>query len=68
MAKGGNFGAFTTLRPASAMTSLGCHDTIIGHCEERNDKNELLSLGEIRIASWSIRFSMKRSNVRRSET
>ena len=45
VAKGGNFGAFTTLRPASAMTSLGCRDTIIGHCEERNDKNELLSLG-----------------------
>jgi triosephosphate isomerase len=43
--KGGNFGAFTTLRPASAMSSLGCTATIIGHCEERNDKNELLALG-----------------------
>lgn len=42
---GGNFGAFTTSRPASAMAALGCAITIIGHCEERNDKNELLSMG-----------------------
>ena len=42
---GGNFGAFTTNRPANAMQALGCNDTIIGHCEERNDKNELLALG-----------------------
>jgi len=35
---GGNFGAFTTNRPASSMVALGCNDTIIGHCEERNDK------------------------------
>lgn len=42
---GGNFGSFTTNRPANAMQSLGCSDTIIGHCEERNDKNEILALG-----------------------
>ncbi len=42
---GGNFGSFTTNRPANAMVALGCSDTIIGHCEERNDKNELLALG-----------------------
>lgn len=42
---GGNFGAFTTGRPANAMVALGCSDTIIGHCEERNDKNEILALG-----------------------
>ncbi len=42
---GGNFGAFTTSRPASAMAALGCTITIIGHCEERNDKNELLAMG-----------------------
>ena len=42
---GGNFGAFTTNRPASAMAAIGCTHTIIGHCEERNDKNELLFLG-----------------------
>lgn len=42
---GGNFGAFTTNRPASAVAAIGCTHTIIGHCEERNDKNELLSIG-----------------------
>lgn len=39
---GGNFGAFTTNRPASAMTELGCETVIIGHCEERNDKAGIL--------------------------
>jgi len=43
--RGGNFGSFTTNRPANAMVALGCEDTIIGHCEERNDKNEILALG-----------------------
>lgn len=38
----GNFGAFTTNRPASAMVQLGCAWTIIGHCEERMDKAGLL--------------------------
>lgn len=40
--KGGNFGAFTTNRPASSMASMGCEATIIGHCEERNDKRGIL--------------------------
>jgi triosephosphate isomerase len=39
---GGNFGAFTTNRPASAMVAAGCETTIIGHCEERNDKAGIL--------------------------
>jgi len=34
---GGNFGAFTSSRPASAMKALGCMATIIGHCEERRN-------------------------------
>lgn len=34
-APGGNFGAFTTLRPANAMAQLGCGWALIGHCEER---------------------------------
>ena len=42
---GGNFGAFTTSRPAAAMATMGCTTTIIGHCEERNDKHELLAMG-----------------------
>ena len=39
-AVGGNFGAFTTLRPASAAVDLGCESVIIGHCEERNFYND----------------------------
>ncbi len=42
-AVGGNFGAFTTNRPASAAKALGCTSTIIGHCEERNDKAGVLA-------------------------
>lgn len=42
-AVGGNFGAFTTNRPASAMAAAGCETTIIGHCEERNDKAGILA-------------------------
>ncbi len=41
---GGSFGAFTTNRPAAAMAALGCRSTIVGHCEERKDKNELFAL------------------------
>ncbi len=42
-APGGNFGAFTTNRPANAMTALGVCNTIIGHCEERGDKAGILA-------------------------
>lgn len=35
---GGNFGAFTTNRPAAAMKNLGCDWAMIGHSEERKDK------------------------------
>ncbi len=35
---GGNFGAFTTNRTANAAKAIGCVGTIIGHCEERQDK------------------------------
>lgn len=41
-AKGGNFGAFTTNRPASIMAAMGVQSALIGHCEERNDKNGIL--------------------------
>lgn len=40
---GKNFGAFTTNRPAKAMKALGTEYTIIGHCEERKDKLEIMS-------------------------
>ena len=35
VAPGGNFGAFTTGRPAAAAAALGCTQVLIGHCEER---------------------------------
>ena len=40
---GGNFGALTTNRPASIAKAMGCTSTIIGHCEERNDKAGILA-------------------------
>lgn len=39
---GGNFGAFTTNRTANAAQELGCSHVLIGHCEERQDKREIL--------------------------
>jgi len=42
-AVGGNFGAFTTNRPVSAVKAMGINATIIGHCEERNDKMGILA-------------------------
>ena len=42
-AVGGNFGAFTTNRPASIAKAMGCTSTIIGHCEERGDKAGILA-------------------------
>ena len=42
-AVGGNFGAFTTNRPASIVRAMGCASTLIGHCEERNDKKGILA-------------------------
>ena len=41
--KGGNFGAFTTNRTAASAAALGCEYTIIGHCEERADKREIMA-------------------------
>ena len=42
-AVGGNFGAFTTNRPVSAMQAIGVKSALIGHCEERNDKAGILA-------------------------
>lgn len=39
----GNFGSFTTNLPASAARAIGCSHALIGHCEERADKLEILS-------------------------
>ena len=43
VAPGGNFGAFTTNRPAAAAKALGCQCALIGHCEERRDKAGILT-------------------------
>lgn len=42
-AVGGNFGAFTSNRPAAAAKALGCEAVLIGHCEERADKLGILA-------------------------
>lgn len=49
IAKGGNFGAFTCNRPASAAKSLGCDWTIIGHSEERKDKLQIIASYDPRV-------------------
>lgn len=43
VAHGGNFGAFTTNRPAAAARALGCEAALIGHCEERRDLEGVLA-------------------------
>lgn len=42
-AVGGNFGAFTSNRTGNAVREMGCESTLIGHCEERNDKMGILA-------------------------
>ena len=42
-AVGGNFGSFTTNRTANIVKAMGCTSTLIGHCEERNDKKGILA-------------------------
>lgn len=43
----GNFGAYTTNRPAAAMRALGVNATMIGHCEERMDKLGIMHAGGV---------------------
>lgn len=45
--EGKNFGAFSTQRTAKAMKAAGVSTTMIGHCEERNDKKNLLRLAGV---------------------
>ncbi len=40
--KGGNFGAFTSNMPAASAYQMGCRWSIIGHSEERRDKQEII--------------------------
>lgn len=46
-AVGSNFGAFTTGRTANAAAELGCESVLIGHCEERGAKLEILKQGGV---------------------
>ena len=55
-AVGGNFGAFTTLRPASAAVALGCESVIIGHCEERNFYNDTFAEAGVKDTSATNRI------------
>lgn len=41
---GKNFGAFTTNMPAASAYQMGCHWTVIGHSEERRDKQEIIGM------------------------
>lgn len=41
---GGNFGAFTTNRPAAALKAIGCDWVVVGHSEERHDKLSFLKM------------------------
>lgn len=45
--KGGNFGALTTHLPAAAAFNVGCKGVLIGHCEERRDKQEIIEAFEL---------------------
>ncbi len=41
-APGGDYGAMTGTRPASAMVSLGCLHSLVAHSDERRDKLQLM--------------------------
>jgi triosephosphate isomerase len=43
---GGNFGAFTSNLPAASAWQMGCGWTMIGHSEERRDKQEIIATFE----------------------
>jgi triosephosphate isomerase len=43
---GGNFGAFTSSLPAASAWQMGCGWTMIGHSEERRDKQEIIAAFE----------------------
>lgn len=40
---GGNFGALTTHLPAAAIANMGCKGVLVGHCEERRAKQNVMS-------------------------
>ncbi len=48
---GGNFGAFSSNRPATAMKVLGCQWAMIGHSEERRDKLQMFTAYDPKVAT-----------------
>ena len=54
IAPGGNFGAFTSSRPATAAAALGASWAMIGHSEERRAKLEPLQMYEPGIATDAV--------------
>ena len=64
---GGNFGAFTTNRSASAAKAMGCESVLIGHCEERNDKMGILAeagAGDTRAVNRLLNAEIKTAQAR----
>lgn len=59
--KGGNFGAFTTNLPASAAVELGADSVLIGHSEERRDKEEMINLagGNVKVVNQLLNQEIK---------
>lgn len=64
---GGNFGAFTTHRPAAAAMALGCSMALVGHCEERKGLAGVLAAADVanpaavsRILNQEMRFATAR--------
>ncbi|MDO5725927.1 MAG: triose-phosphate isomerase family protein [Tissierellia bacterium] len=58
---GKNFGAFTTLAPAKAMKYAGANQVIIGHCEERKAKENLIkkASGDVSIVNEVLNEEIK---------
>lgn len=58
---GKNFGAFTANMPSTAASCMGVATTIIGHCEERRDKEEIISLsgGDISVVNKLLNLEIK---------
>jgi len=60
---GGNFGAFTSSRPAAAASSLGCDWVMIGHCEERNKLKAILTEGSGDLSAVNMILQKKVQNA-----
>ncbi len=43
---GKNFGALTTSFPAAAAAAMGCHNVLIGHCEERKALSSIIHFAD----------------------